>query len=94
MSTIVVNMYDKDRTERAYDKYMGRGGSWGNPFVIGRDGNRDEVCDKHDKWFRKQQHLIDRLKELEGKRLGCFCKPKRCHVDNIIRVMKELGYSV
>ena len=74
-----------------YDVYMGRRGKWGNRFVIGRDGTRDEVCDKHDKWFREQKDLIALLPTLEGKRLGCFCKPKRCHVDNIITVMHEIG---
>ena len=26
--------------------YIGRGSPWGNPFVIGEHGTRDEVCDK------------------------------------------------
>ena len=74
-----------------YDEYMGRGGKWGNRFIIGRDGTRDEVCDKHLEWFREQKDLIAYLPSLVGKTLGCFCKPKRCHVDNIVLVMKEEG---
>lgn len=28
-----------------------RRGPWGNPFEIGPDGNRDDVCDKHSMWL-------------------------------------------
>ena len=29
------------------DVYIGRGSKWGNPYVIGKDGNRDEVIEKY-----------------------------------------------
>jgi hypothetical protein len=29
--------------------YVGRGTPWGNPFVMGRDGDRDEVCDRFER---------------------------------------------
>jgi len=32
--------------------YIGRGSPWGNPFVIGRDGNRAEVIAKYEAWIR------------------------------------------
>ena len=32
--------------------YIGRGSFWGNPFVIGKDGTRDEVCEKHAEYLR------------------------------------------
>ena len=63
--------------------YIGRGSKWGNPFVIGRDGDRDAVCDKH------KQHLWNQIQSgkvtvadllaLKGKDLVCFCAPHRCH---------------
>jgi hypothetical protein len=31
--------------------YVGRPGKWGNPFVIGRDGSRDEVIAKYRAWI-------------------------------------------
>jgi hypothetical protein len=34
---------------------------WGNPFIIGIDGDRDEVCDKHKEWLEawlKNKHEI------------------------------------
>ena len=84
MKTIVVN-----RSIHSFDVYIGRGSKWGNPFVIGKDGDRDEVCDKYEKWFWKQNDLFPAISELEGKRLGCFCKPKRCHGDFLARLVNE-----
>jgi len=32
--------------------YCGRGSPYGNPFVIGRDGDRDQVCER----FEREVH--------------------------------------
>ena len=63
------------------DVVIDRTGPWGNPFVIGPDGDRAEVIAKFRGWFPKQQHLVDRLEELLGRRLGCHCAPLPCHGD-------------
>jgi hypothetical protein len=34
-----------------YDVYIGRPSKWGNPFVVGRDGNRLEVIKKYRLWL-------------------------------------------
>lgn len=88
MKTRVVNKYKED-----YDVYIGRGSGFGNHFIIGRDGNRDQVCDKYEKYFYKR---IERdpifkksVEDLKGKRLGCFCKPRRCHGDIIVKYLEE-----
>lgn len=62
-----------------YDVYIGRPSIWGNPFVIGKDGNREQVIAKYRAWILKQPHLLKRLGELKGKRLGCWCSPQACH---------------
>jgi len=67
--------------KEAHDVYIGRGSKWGNPFVIGKDGDRDEVIKKYEEWFVTQPHLIASLHELKGKTLGCYCSPKSCHGD-------------
>lgn len=65
---------------------------WGNPFVIGRDGSRNEVCDKYEKWFWTQPHLVAALSELRGRDLECWCSPQRCHGDFLLReANKENG---
>jgi hypothetical protein len=84
MKTSVVN-----RSIHPFDVYIGRGSKWGNPFIIGKDGDRDEVCDKYEKWFWKQKNLFLSISELKGKRLGCFCKPKRCHGDFLAKLADE-----
>jgi hypothetical protein len=33
------------------DVYVGRPSKWGNPFVIGRDGSREEVIAKYRAWI-------------------------------------------
>jgi len=66
-----------------YDVYIGRGGQWGNPFIIGRDGTREEVIEKHAEWILTQPHLLRQLPMLRKKRLGCHCAPHRCHGDTL-----------
>ena len=75
--------------KESYDVLIDRTTKWGNPFIIGIDGDRDEVCDKYEKWFLTQPHLIAVLKELEGKILGCWCGNKRCHGDFLIKMVMQ-----
>ena len=53
---------------------------WGNPFIVGVHGTRDEVCDKYEKeYLPNQPSLLKQIHELKGKVLGCWCYPLRCH---------------
>ena len=84
----VYNSYNKDAP--AGSVYIGRGSPWGNPFRIGKDGNRDEVCEKFERMLRSSPVLVRRIKqELSGKDLVCFCAPRRCHGDTLLRVANE-----
>lgn len=60
--------------------YCGRGSPYGNPFVMGRDGDRDTVCDR----FEIEVLPTLNVSALRGKDLVCFCAPKRCHCDPIL----------
>lgn len=84
--TTVVNIsYD------TCDVYIGRprrGDPWyfGNPFEIGKDGNRAEVIGKFQNWFLtgtdpRAVWMRVHINELRGKKLGCFCAPQMCHGD-------------
>ena len=76
--SLVVNK----RTTEPYDVYIGRPSQWGNPFVIGLDGTREEVIEKYRIWLMSQPELIEKAKEeLKGKRLACWCAPLACHGD-------------
>ncbi len=84
MSNRVFNRY-RDAPSDAV--YIGRGSPFGNPFVIGKDGNRDEVCDKFERSIAHKPALIARIKrELRGKNLVCFCAPQRCHGETLLRI--------
>lgn len=73
-----------------YDVYIGRPGPWGNPFEIGKHGNREEVVKKYKEWLMSKPKLIEKAKqELKGKVLGCWCSPKKCHGD----VLSEIANS-
>jgi len=72
-----------------YQVYIGRPGKWGNPFIIGVHGNRNEVIEKYEKWIRKRPGLLADLGELKGKVLGCHCWPSRCHGDILIKLLEE-----
>ena len=63
----------------AYDVYIGRPSKWGNPFEIGRDGDRDEVIAKFREWILTQPELLKDLHELQGHTCGCWCAPRPCH---------------
>jgi len=83
--------------------YIGRkkksGEHFGNPFEIGKDGTRDEVCDMFEAWLagkafkrvepERRQWILDNLSMLANKKLLCFCAPLRCHGETLRRLAKE-----
>ena len=70
-----------------YDVYIGRPSIYGNPFKIGRDGDRAEVIEKYRQWLLAQPDLVAHVRrELRGKRLGCWCAPKPCHGDVLAEI--------
>lgn len=65
--------------------YIGRPSKWGNPFVIGRDGTREEVIAKYERWLSETGKIAD-LEELRGRDLVCWCSPLPCHGDVLLRL--------
>jgi hypothetical protein len=63
-----------------------RGSLFGNPFVLGADGDRDEVCDAYANHYLPFKPSIQRaLPSLKGKVLICHCYPERCHAQSLIQ---------
>jgi len=78
----------RNKTGSPDEVYIGRGSKWGNPYVIGKDGNRTEVIDRYLKYAIR--HFGDRdLEVLRGKTLVCYCKPQACHGDVLIELLGE-----
>lgn len=89
--TSVVNLKNEK-----YDIFIGRPSKWGNPYSHLDDtraefkvANRDEAINKYREWILKQPELMDALHELEGKVLGCYCRPKRCHGDILVELLSQ-----
>lgn len=72
------------RTHQGPSIYVGRGSLWGNPFIIGKDGDRAEVIMKHAAWLFEQEHLLKALPSLAGHDLCCWCSPRPCHGDLLL----------
>jgi hypothetical protein len=77
-----------------FDVYIGRPSQFGNPFVIGKDGTRAEVIEKFRQWFMsriaKDEQFKNAVQALNGKVLGCWCAPARCHGDVITEWLSSL----
>ena len=74
--------------------YVGRPSKWGNPFVVGRVGSREEVVAKYADWLDGMIHngRLD-LDELQGKDLVCFCAPLPCHADILLELALFHAYQ-
>jgi hypothetical protein len=64
-----------------------RGTDWGNPFVMHGEADRTRVCDlfaAYAKWRLKVEPGW--LKPLKGRNLACWCAPKRCHAETLLKL--------
>lgn len=92
MTTVVnkykVNMSDPDIV------YIGRGSVWGNDSEMKdrSDGERERVIQNYRKQLRDQLQsgsiTKEDLLELDGKRLACYCAPKACHGDVLVKAIE------
>lgn len=81
-----------------YTHYIGRPSPLGNPYSH-REGTqalevvttREIAVAKFEWYVRGRPDLLQKIKELpEDAVLGCWCKPKYCHGDIIVKLWKEL----
>ena len=76
---------------------------WNNPFTVKKYGEIDSL--KHYKtWVttgqnpitnkrRKEGPLLKDIHELQGKILGCWCKPGPCHGDVLLECLRDYQAS-
>ena len=95
---VVANMHQEaDRAlltwARKTDRFVriDRNSDWGNPFEMGKDGDRDTVCESYEIFFPRKFSLHNRIDELKGKVLGCWCYPARCHGMYLIAKIEEVN---
>lgn len=81
---------------------VARPSKWGNPFVVGRDGKRDEcvrlfttilggyIClstpPAVDEQRAFQAYARANIRKLRGKNLACWCRGKPCHADVLLEI--------
>ncbi len=73
-----------------FDLLIDRSTEWGNPFRIGRDGDRGAVLDQYRRWVLGRSDLLRELPRLAGRRLGCWCAPRPCHGDVLAELVCRL----
>lgn len=73
--------------------YVGRPTIFGNPYEMKSEKDRDRVCDLYEIHARKMMNsvwFVEELKKLKGKDLVCWCYPKRCHAETLIKLCEEV----
>lgn len=80
--------------------YIGRAGNgqsgyFGNPFTLKSENKRQEVLDQYRAYLEKKleedQEFRSKVRNLRGKTLVCFCKPKLCHGDILAEWAEKLS---
>ena len=79
-----------------YTLYVGRrnktlgipNSKWSNPFKL-KDYSRETSLILYERYVRSTPHLIENIKEIENKELGCWCHPENCHADILIKLLNE-----
>lgn len=72
-----------------------RPGPWGNPYKIGRDGDRAEVLAKYRALLRGRLDNSTRFRReflalADVPALVCCCKPAACHGDVMVEMLAKL----
>lgn len=104
MTTTVVNIRDT----KDYDVYVGRRVKtddynlerydYANPFKLVSEKDRDIVYNNYERWLKQQHRWQDQLNmdwdldKLKGKRLACWCAPKKCHAD-LLAKLADMTYE-
>lgn len=82
--------------KESYDVYIGRPSIWGNPFshktgtlAKYKTETREEAVSKFKEYLISNKDLMERITELKGKTLGCWCSPQSCHGDVLLEIAKS-----
>jgi hypothetical protein len=92
----VVNLKARVNGNRPeFDVYCGREydiyetSVWCNPYSSFKY-SEEECLKKYEDYFWRSPELHKNIKNLKGKRLACWCKPKPCHCDFLCRLANEV----
>lgn len=83
----VLNKFEKLPRDDLEVVYIGRPSKWGNPFYMHTEADRRYVLTKYQQWLDEHPELKEQARqELRGKHLICFCAPRKCHGDILLKV--------
>ena len=86
----VLNKHKDDYTSLHNGVDIMRGSRWGNPFIVGPDGTREEVVELYRKYAEWRLGVQpDWLDPLVGKDVVCCCKPELCHGDVLVELLQK-----
>lgn len=84
-----------NRRVSPFEVYIGRGSKWGNPFshIPGKGTfsvpTRERAIELYGHYLHELlkdgEVTLEELAELDGKVLGCYCKPQACHGDVLVK---------
>lgn len=107
MTAVVVNKRSKHFVRNDNQVYIGRGSPWGNPFThlpLSRTkaqfqvATEEESMTSYEAWLRerlaKEPQLRRQLLKLDGHELVCYCNPRPCHGDILIKLIEELKTTI
>ena len=85
----VINLKTCKNWGQSGDVRIDRKTKWGNPYEMlnKSEAERNRVCDLYEETFIKRGLDITDLKN--AKRLGCWCKPLRCHGDYLKKQIED-----
>ena len=63
---------------------------WHNPYHrLIRTHGREKVIEMYREYIKTRPDLLNRLDELKGKTLGCWCRPLPCHGDVLVELIEK-----
>lgn len=66
---------------------------WANPYKITETQTREQVLKLYREYIEEKLKsnpgMIKKLIKLEGKKLGCWCKPECCHGDILVELIAK-----
>lgn len=78
----------------AFDVYIGRPSQFGNPFRVMGENTRASAIEQFEAYARRGIAASPKgraaIASLYGKTLGCWCAPKACHGDVLLKLAAEL----
>lgn len=87
----------KDDPNYVYIGREGHGfdGEFGNPFALVKGKKRGTTLDLYQGYLEDRithsPYFAQKVKDLYGKTLVCFCKPERCHGDILAEYSRRLN---